>query len=163
QFAWSPDGCQLAVAGWDGNILVYDAENWKPTVVLEGDPREFRAAAWTEAIAWSPDGRLLAAADGRKVAIWDVAAQKKTSLLSGPSGDICCLSWSPDGQRLASGAWDRSVVVWETRTWQEVLTLTDVPPAVAWSPDGRWLATGGRGNSVRVWGASDEPPAVAPT
>jgi WD40 repeat protein len=139
---WSPDGRRLAVNTSDGDICVYNAEKWTLDVVLRGAVKDY-LWGYHLSLAWSPDGRLLAAAERNKVAVWDVAAQQKICLLSGPSEAVLCLSWSPDGQRLAAAERDRSVVVWETRTGQEVLTLTDAARTVAWSPDGRWLAAGG--------------------
>jgi WD40 repeat protein len=54
------------------------------------------------------------------------------------------LAYSPDGRRLASAAWDGTVVVWEASTGRELMRASAKDPAkgldsVAFSPDGKWL------------------------
>lgn len=53
--------------------------------------------------------------------------------------------WSPDGTRLAVGSADKTVRLWDTRSWKLVWTVTDHQDwvrSVAWSPDNAILATG---------------------
>jgi WD40 repeat protein len=72
----------------------------------------------------------------------------------GHSSWITSVAFSADGQRLASGSWDRSVKVWDVRTGQQLGTiggkLKEVQ-ALAFSRDGRWLATENSNNSVTLW------------
>ena len=48
---------------------------------------------------------------------------KQVSTISG-SENMFAPRWSPDGQRLASGSWDRTVKVWEAASWR---LLHDLP------------------------------------
>jgi WD40 repeat protein len=69
------------------------------------------------------------------------------------------VSFSPDGTRLATASDDGTARVWDARTGQELLVVTDQDPsglwAVAFSPDGTRLATKARrvGGQARLWDA----------
>jgi WD40 repeat protein len=128
----------------------------KPTVHVNG-------------LAWSPDGTQVAlygqlrAEDGG-ITIFDVqTGQPVTSLLADdpvmgwvPVADA---DWAPDGARFATTEQDR-VVIWDTGTWEQLLTLSVPDDAesdehrvrkLAWSPDGTYLAGGLFLQEVVIW------------
>jgi len=64
------------------------------------------------------------------------------------------VSWSPDGQHLASGLEDKTVQIWDLATGELEKTLighTDVVYSVSWSPDGKQLASGSVDKTIRIW------------
>src|SRR5262249_38728479 len=70
---------------------------------------------------------------------------------------------SPDGKRLATGAADRTVRVWDLTTGREAFTLkghTDSVWGVAFSPDGKRLATASSDRTVKVGDATTNPEAL---
>jgi WD40 repeat protein/serine/threonine protein kinase/nucleoside diphosphate kinase len=78
-------------------------------------------------------------------------------LLQGHERDIQGLAYSPDGRYLISGALDRRVIIWDTRTGQQVRTLEgheDIVLSIATSPDGRLIASGDGSGTVLLWHAS---------
>ena len=111
------------------------------------------------ALAWSPDGRMLAVAAGESIHLVDAATLAELRVL--PVGAWAgSLAFSPDGTRLALAAKDGSLQVWEPATGLQKCRLDAHHPAaksVAFSPDGRWLASTGNDAYVRLWDVSAIP------
>jgi len=77
-----------------------------------------------------------------------------TSALSGHTGSVYSVAFSPDGRLLASGSSDWTIRLWDVGTGQVVRTLsrhTDSVYSVAFSPDGRLLASGSWDRTIRLW------------
>ena len=103
------------------------------------------------ALAWSPDGRRIAAGSDGGVRVWDAVTGKE--LLSLERGHwVDLVAWSPDGSRIAAGS-DDGVRVWDAVTGKELLSLGygRGVESVAWSPDGRHILTKSRRNEIRIW------------
>lgn len=73
-------------------------------------------------------------------------------ILEGPPGPVATLSFSPDGEMLASAGPGGAIHLWTPPI--EAGTLaghTDVVQSLAFSPDGRYLASGGADRALHVW------------
>src|SRR5260370_2192001 len=78
------------------------------------------------------------------------------SIYHGHSDYVDAVSWSPDGQYIASGSWDGTVQVWSAHTGFLLTTYKghkNVVSALAWSPDGQYIASASCDGTVRVWEA----------
>ncbi|HEU5470904.1 MAG TPA: AAA family ATPase [Actinophytocola sp.] len=79
---------------------------------------------------------------------------RTTVVLNGHIRELEDVAWSPDGLRVATAAFDRTIKIWDVRTGQVELTLSghnDRVWGVAWSPDGNLLASGSRDRTACVW------------
>lgn len=156
---FSPDGKALASAHEDHVIRFWDLATAK--IVREiGSPRTDQPHPGGEAeclfaLAFSPDGKSLAAAGaGRRVILYDLASQKELLTPPGHRGLIPALIFSGDGKLLASGGQDATVRVWETSTGRELRQLkghADTIFQLALMPGDRTLVSGGADGRVFLW------------
>jgi WD40 repeat protein len=91
------------------------------------------------------------------------ASRTSTDLYTyhGHTRGVNALAWSPDGTRLASSSWDKTVQVWESATGQRLLTYSghaQGPTSVSWSPESTRLVSAGFDGSLQVWRAADGAP-----
>jgi len=112
---------------------------------------------YVAALAWAPDGRLLAAAAaGGPIYLFDGATGRLARGLAGHDGGTLALSWSPDGATLASAGQDGVARLWTVTPADSAERALPGGAAwverVAWSPSGSLVATGA-GKILRVWDA----------
>jgi WD40 repeat protein len=148
RMAFSLDGSRLATASSDWKVKVWDAATGHVIHTLGGG----------RAVAFSPDGRLLAAGTGK---LWDAVSGQETCTLKvrfgGMMGGEGELVFSPDGRRLAASSGlghDARVTVLDAVTGREtgaILRHNSGVKSVAFSPDGRCLAAGTVDGAVTVW------------
>ena len=75
--------------------------------------------------------------------------------LTGHSNSVISMSFSPDGQTLASSSGDKTIKLWNLSTGQVLRTLTghsDNVYSVSFSPDGQTLASSSGDKTIKLWG-----------
>jgi eukaryotic-like serine/threonine-protein kinase len=160
--AFSPDGKHLATAGRKPAGLLPDlGAGLRIIDVRTGEAvRKIRAMGWDDhAVAYSPDGKLLASARHEEIKLWDPANGKEVGSLRGHKRSIGALAFSRDGKRLASGGADETVRLWDVGTGQELFAYRGhqgVIDSLAFSHDGQRVASGGADETVRIWDAAAE-------
>ena len=67
---------------------------------------------------------------------------------------VRCLCFTPDGEKLVSGSFDKTIKLWQLETGEVIHTLVDHPKgvfALAVSPDGKLLASGSWDEMIKLW------------
>ena len=133
---------------------------------------------WVKAVAFSPDGTLLATACyDSKVRLWDVASGRSRGEPFSHPGLVHCLAFHPKGDLLLSGCADGTARLWSVTSGRPVgsplvhYRVTGPAPewphdtgilSVAFSPDGRTFITGGRDGTARFWDTATGAPTAPP-
>lgn len=109
------------------------------------------------ALAFSPDGQLLAsAAKDNKIALHDVASAKELAAWD-LAGGASALAFAADGKTLASGGGDRVIRLWDIEKRTERASLHGHEAhlsCLAFSPDGKYLAAGDHAGVLSLWDTS---------
>lgn len=150
--AFRPDGNQLAVGTYK-EVRLLSPQDRQVKVRLSDPTNTVRA------LAFSPDGSLLAAAGGApgqfgEVKIWDTKSNALLRSLRGHSDCIYAVRFSLDGAFLATASYDRLIKLWDVGAMTEVRTLKghiDAVFSLAISPDGKHLASASSDRSVKIW------------
>jgi serine/threonine protein kinase/WD40 repeat protein len=114
-----------------------------------------------QAIAFSPDGRRLAASyQAGVITVWEVGTWREVRRLQDVSVPVSALAFHPSGGQLATGGADRVVRLWDLTTGQIAATYRGHEAEVvglAFGPRGDWLASASRDQTVRVWDTTRNP------
>jgi len=161
--AFSPNGQMLATtlasSDTNANGLIY---LWAtPTFTLKHKLRGH--TNMTTGVVFSPDSQLLASVSGypynandvAEIFLWDLSSGTKRSHLTGHNSSVgLAVTFSPDGQWLATPHGDGLIRIWSVEAGRIVQTLEGhrgLVFGVKFSPDGTRLASGGIDHSVRLW------------
>jgi len=165
--AFHPEGDAL-VSGSDDRTLRIWENPWSP-IPGSTPPRSIAEDASIRAVAWSPDGRLIASGVGNVIGLGmsslrlrDATTGEVLTTLWGHAGPVNSVSFSADGTRLASSSGSsftqggRSVRIWDTATRSASVTFADTGEAVRTldvSPDGVKLLSGHGDGTASIWDA----------
>ena len=188
---FSPDG--LTLASGEGysyteghNQVHWPTYSWTYSTLYRGLTRLWDALtgehhatidghrAFVYAVAFSPDGSILASVGERRslqptywnnvttysvnyihsLQLWQADTKESLFTLEGHSENISSVVFSRDGNLLASGSWDDTIRLWNPITGGHLATFTghsDDVNTVAFSPDGEILASGSDDDTIRLW------------
>jgi len=180
--AFDPARDWIATCGEDGKLALWDLSTPAPKLIWEMDKTHDPDV---HGIAFSPDGRLLGSAGGDFVGrIWRVSdlagpdyassapyrrhAAAPIDQLGGHKDSVFAIAFNPDGKRVATGGYDRTIRIWEmgeetkgekNKTSAEtVVTLNGNEGtifALAYSDDGKLLVSGASDGGVDLWDDRD--------
>jgi WD40 repeat protein len=154
---WAFCGAVGLVASASDELVVWGAANGERVA-------EWGQRSWVDALAFAPDGRLLAAGDDEGVVrLWDRSSRAPVRAFQAHERAVSAVAFSADGRRLASAGEDKLIHLWDVASGEKLGTLTghtDRVPALAWHPDGKRLFSAGWDTTVRVWDLASREPII---
>ena len=139
-----PDGTAFATSGQDGRVLIWSAADGQISRAIDA------GNGWVENVAWSPDGKRLAASRSRQVYVYDADGAELWRSDDHPS-TVSAIAWS-NARELATACYGR-VSFFDAATgglrqkleWQGSLV------SMVLSPNGGIVVCGSQDNSVHFW------------
>ena len=146
---FGPDGT-IASTSWDKTVQVWSLNGSYGTSVGSS---KYQDLVWS--ISVNHNDTATAVAHGNEITLLR-ADVKETQILKGHSKPIFRISFSPDGQTIASASLDGTVKLWnldgkELKTLKHDSEVTDV----SFSPDGKTILTAGM-DGLRLWNLSGQ-------
>ncbi len=145
QFAWSPDGKQIAATSSVG-VYLFEAETLEQIDFIP-------AAVNLNSIAYSPDGKIIAVGNYREVQLWNVQSGKQMKVI--PISEFIYglreLLFTRDSKKLIVRDYNKAMI-WDIETGELVREIEAEYGIndIAISPDGTQVAVG-ESREVRIW------------
>lgn len=152
--AISPDGQTLVSASSDHTMKVWDLVSGTLSHTFQLN----EAKGIVHTIAFSPDGqRVATATDYNTLELWNLATRQWVRTLvqgENPEGYWLPMSFSSNGEYLATGDRDYSVKLWNAYNGARIITLQGHQQpilSVAFNPTSNLLASSSLDNTARLW------------
>lgn len=156
---FSPDGTQIATAGYDRDIVLWDRDTGAELHRLSGH----NGAVFD--ITFSPDGKVLATASADEtVKIWNVDTGQRLDTLSQPEGEVLAIEITPDSKYVVAASVDNYLRVWRLLSVEKPMInplsasrFLDESPLIRlrFVPSGDALVAVSRAGNVKLVDVSD--------
>ncbi|UQC82694.1 periodic tryptophan protein 2 [Colletotrichum lupini] len=152
---FSKKGNVLFTSSLDGSVRAWDLIRY----------RNFRTFTAPTRLSWScmavdPSGEVVAAGslDSFDIHIWSVQTGQLLDQLTGHEGPVSALAFTPNGNSLVSGSWDRTARIWSifnrTQTSEPLQLQADILD-IAVRPDSLQLAISTLDGQLSFWSIMD--------
>ena len=153
--AFDPKGEYFASSSADGTVKIWDVTD-EPAAIktIRVTSRVTPGSAQRLRLAWHPTGASIAIPYSTGVHILERGTWTPTSmLLNGHNKEVSLVSWSPNGQYLATGGLDKQVFLWQLNIADSLdrYRADSVPNDLMWSPKDNALAFIDENGQLGLW------------
>ena len=104
--AFSPDGCQILTASWDGTAKLWDAVQGNLLSTFAGHMGRLYFADFL------PDGRMVTGGQDNTARIWDRETGDLLCVFRAHTATVGSVAFSPEGKYVLTGNWDGKARLW---------------------------------------------------
>ena len=104
---------------------------------------------------WHHNDTIVVGSESGDIILLNAITGSQSTVLSGHTGEVICVVFSPDGTSLVSGSWDKTVKLWDVQTGGAVKTFlghTGAVLSVSISADCTTTASGSDDGTICLWG-----------
>ena len=144
--AFSPDSRLLASGHQTGIVKLWEVDSDTCLQTLDAGMHAF-------GVTFSPDGQTLAGTVNNGIHFWDVATGELRSQLKGDQDAFHSVAYTPDGQHLITGDYNKVLKVWDLKTMQCLRTDNDfsmLVGCIAMTPDGESFVTNTANSVIKL-------------
>lgn len=148
--SFAPD-CKILVTASDKQVLLWNVEQKNPKIL-----HTIETNSTVNSVSFSPDGKIITTASDDNIIRLLKLDGTEIQKLKGHKDKIYDISFSSNGQRIATASWDKTAKIWSlvNGKWFFSRTLTghtDRVYGVSFSPDGNTIATASWDKTVKLW------------
>ena len=153
EISWSSDSKMYATSSGlpDNRVIIWDTKTGK-------DIKTLRIESGALSISWLPNKSILAISDAEKsVQVWDISQNKKLYILEEATKAVISVSFSSNGNLLATKSVDGTIRIWRLDTWGKALDISETHggmwlSGLGFHPHLPILATlGEKDTIIRIW------------
>ncbi|GAB4553312.1 MAG: hypothetical protein OHK0023_22300 [Anaerolineae bacterium] len=151
--SWDQTGQQLAAARYDGVIRVWEANQSRIRVTLNGHIGAVNGVAWAADVVAS-------AGDDLTVRLWELKTARPRQILTKHKDRVTAIAAAPDGAYIASGDADGIVLVWDVESGNSPSNPQahkGAVRAICYAADGETFLTGSDDGTSQLWRKTGVP------
>jgi WD40 repeat protein len=147
--SFNQSGNKIATAGGDGMIRLWNLSGEKSKEWKAVDQKN----AGVRSVVISSNGQIVSVGEDGLLRLWDLSGKKLAEWKAPQNKSILSVSFSPDGQRIATADEDNTARLWDLSGKQIALFKGHQGKitSISISPNGQRVVTTGEDGTARIW------------